>query len=204
MRQISEIRKLTGGRYLVVLDDGICFPLYEKELHEYNIHEEEYLMESVFQEIMEEVLPKRAKLRAMHLLEKMDRTEYQLRMKLQEMSYPEEIVTEAIAYVKKYRYVDDLRYAISYMEYRRESKSLRQLEQELYQKGISKEIFQEAAEQLEEPNEEQQILQLLQKKHYQPGVTEQKEKDRIFRFLLRRGYNISAVRHAMQEDSLYE
>ena len=204
MRQISEIRKLTRGRYLVVLDDGICFPLYEKELHEYNIHEEEYLMESVFQEIMEEVLPKRAKLRAMHLLEKMDRTEYQLRMKLQEMSYPEEIVTEAIAYVKKYRYVDDLRYAISYMEYRRESKSLRQLEQELYQKGISKEIFQEAAEQLEEPNEEQQILQLLQKKHYQPGVTEQKEKDRIFRFLLRRGYNISAVRHAMQEDSLYE
>ena len=131
MRQIEEVRKLSGGRYLVSLDDGSSFPLYGKELDEYHIHEAEMLSDSDFDMIMTQVLPKRAKLCAMHLLEKMDKTEYQLRQKLAALFYPDLLINEAIAYVKKYRYVDDVRYAASYMEYRRESKSIRQMEQEL-------------------------------------------------------------------------
>ncbi len=204
MRQITEIKKLTGGRYLVTLEDGVCFPLYKKELNEFNIEEEGILEEEQFSQIMTELLPKRAKLRAMRILEQMDRTEHQLRTKLEAMSYPAGIVTEAVEYVKKYRYVDDLRYAVSYMEYRRESRSLRQMEQELYQKGISKEVFQAAAEQIEQPDEESQIQALLRKKKYEPGVTDRKETDKIFRFLLRKGYSISAVQHAMHAESLYE
>lgn len=204
MRQISEIRKLTGGRYLVVLDDGICFPLYKKELDEYDIQEDGVLEEAQYTLLMKEVLPKRAKLRAMHLLQQQDRTEHQLRTKLMALDYPAGIVEEAISYVKQYRYVDDLRFAVSYMEYRRESKSLRQLEQELYQKGISKEVFLEAAEQIEAPDEEAQIQELLRKKGYQPGETDRKERDRLFRFLLRKGYSMTAVQHAMHDESLYE
>ena len=53
MRQIVEIKKLTGGRYLVTLDDGICFPLYNKELDEFNIEEDGILEEEVFCQIMQ-------------------------------------------------------------------------------------------------------------------------------------------------------
>ena len=204
MRQILEIRKLTGGRYLVVLESGICFPLYKKELDEYGIQEEKILSDALYFVLMKEVLPKRAKLRAMNLLQQQDRTEYQLRVKLESSNYPAEIVNEAIAYVKKYHYVDDVRFAVNYMEYRKENKSMRQMEQELYQKGISREVFREAADQIETPDEEMQIQEILRKKGYQPGVTEQKERDKIFRFLLRKGYGMSVVQHAMRVESLYE
>lgn len=204
MRQVEEIRKLAGGRYLVTLEDGMSFPMYGRELDEYQIHEEEELSDSDFEMIMTEVLPKRAKLCAMHLLEKMDRTEHQLRQKLAALFYPEQMINAALDYVKQYRYVDDVRYAVSYMEYRRENKSVRQMEQELYQKGISRDVFQEALEQIEQPDEERQILDWLQKKHYDPRTADHKETNRVYGFLLRKGYQASAIQRMMRMQDLYE
>lgn len=204
MRQVEELKKLAGGRYLVSLDDGSSFPLYGKELEEFRIHEDERLADSDYEKIMTEVLPKRAKLCAMHILEKTDKTEYQLRQKLAALFYPENMIDEAIDYVKKYHYVDDLRYAVSYMEYRRENKSIRQMEQELYQKGISKETLQEALSQIEAPDEERQIALWLQKKHYDQTEADHKETQKMYNFLLRKGYTASSIQRVMRMQDLYE
>lgn len=188
----------------MTLEDGDAFPLYGKELTAYGIVEDEEISESDFCEIMEQVLPKRARMRAMYLLKAMDRTEAQLRRKLAEMHYPDEIVQNAIDYVKGYRYIDDLRYALSYMEYRKDSKSVRQMEQELYQKGVSKEIVEEAVQQIELPDEEVQIRSWLLKKHYDPKQAQQKETERMYRFLMRKGYSMSSIRRVVSLENLYE
>ena len=91
MRQICEIRKLTGGRYLVVLEDDFQFPLYGKELDHYDIREAGVLREAAETEILQELFPKRAKLCAMHFLQNSDRTEEQVRRKLRTLFYPEDI-----------------------------------------------------------------------------------------------------------------
>ncbi|WP_283684665.1 regulatory protein RecX [Parablautia sp. Marseille-Q6255] len=204
MRQIQELRKLSGGRYLVVFEDGSCFPLYAKELDAFSIREGGTLSEKDFEKIQGELLTKRAKLCAMHFLQRMDRTEQQLRKKLETLFYPADVVETAVSYVKSYHYIDDVRYAVSFMEYRREEKSVRRMEQELLQKGISKETFREALAQIETPDEEQQIRRWLDKKHYASVCQDQKERERIYRFLLRKGYSSSAVRRAMDMEYLYE
>lgn len=193
MRQICEIRKLAGGRYLVVLEDDFQFPLYGKELDHYDIREEGVLQEAAETEILQELLPKRAKLCAMHFLQNSDRTEEQVRRKLRTLFYPEDIITLAVSYVKQYHYIDDVRYAANYMEYRSDSKSMRQLEQELYQKGISKEDIEAAKEQIDCPDEGIQIRNWLEKKGYSSEQADRKETERIYRFLARRGYSISAI-----------
>lgn len=204
MKQICEIRKLTGGRYLVILDDDSSFPLYGKELDAFGIHEDGVLAEAAETKILRELLPKRAKLCAMHFLEQMDRTEQQLRKKLAALSYPQRAIDEAVDYVKSYRYIDDVRYAVNYMEYRKDSKSLRQMEQELYQKGISRETFSIAVEQLEKPDEAEQIRKWLLKKQYSGQNADRKETERIYRFLLRKGYSISDIQKALRRPDLYE
>lgn len=204
MRQIEGIRKLTGGRYLVSLDADEQFPLYGKELDEFAIYEEGELQDQDYERIMQEILPKRAKLCAMHYLEHMDRTEYQLRKKLASLFYPDRIIDEAVDYVKHYHYIDDVRYAVSYIEYRKDNKSMRQLEQELLLKGISRESFQAAAEQIEVPDEEQQIRRWLDKKHYTGEEADPRETEKIYRFLLRKGYRSSAVSRVMRTLDLYE
>lgn len=204
MRQIEEIRKLTGGRYLVCLWEGEQFPLYGKELSEFGICEEGELKEQDYGRIMQEILPKRARSCAMHFLEHMDRTEHQLRKKLAALFYPADIINDAVDYVKGYHYIDDVRYAVNYIEYRKEAKSMRQLEQELLLKGIDGETFQAAADQIEMPDEELQIRQWLDKKHYSGNTGDRRETEKMYRFLLRKGYSSSAVSRVMRAPDLYE
>ena len=204
MKQICEIKKLTGGRYLVLLEDESIFPLYAKELEEFGIKEEGYLGEREIEKILHEILPKRSKLCAMHFLQSTDRTEYQLRKKLESLFYPEDIIEEAVSYVKKFHYIDDMRYAVNYLECHKDSKSMRQLEQELYKKGISRETFQEAAERSEFPEATEQIRYWLEKKHYTGQGAEKKETEKICRFLLRKGYRMSDIQKVIRCDDLYE
>ncbi len=194
---VDKVEELSGGRCLVSLEDGRSFPLYRKELEQFAIREGEALAPGYEAEILGELLPRRAKLCAMKYLQRMDRTEQQLRRKLSELSYPEEIAEQAVAYVKGYHYIDDVRYAVNYIEYKKENKSMRLLEQELYRKGVSQEDFQEALRQIETPDEEQQIRDWLEKKRYSGEQADRGETERMIRFLLRRGYQLSSIRRVM-------
>ena len=115
-------------------------------------------------------MQKRAKLRCMHLLEKRDYTEKELRQKLTagKTEYTQEEMDIAIDYVKSFHYVDDGKYACKYIEAMRSRKSRRQIEQELYQKGVDKELIQEAFEVTGEVPEEEQIARWMEKRHYNP------------------------------------
>ncbi len=198
MREICSLRRLSGGRYLVTLEDGFRFPLYAKELEPFGIAEGGSLAEPDFERVMREILPKRAALSAMHYLQSADRTEQQVRRKLEELFYPQEIADGAVDYVKRYHYLDDLRYAQNYLDCWKDSRSLRQMEQELLRRGIARETFEEAVQQMELPDEESQILRWLEKKHYSGDGAEPKETERMYRFLLRRGYSIHAVQRALR------
>lgn len=197
--QITELEKLTSGRYRVTLEDGTQFPLYGKELVQYGIEMDAMLSPDAYREIMLELLPLRAKKKALHLLERMDRTEQQLRTKLTEGGYPSGIVEQTLEYVRSFHYIDDVRYARTYMEYRKESRSRRQLEQELYRKGVSRSDVEEAFTQLEAPDEEAQIRSWLAKKHYDARSADRPERERMIRFLLRRGYGMAAVQRVLRD-----
>lgn len=151
-------------------------------------------------------MQKRAKLRCMHLLEKRDYTEKQLRDKLRtgRTEYTPEMIDEAIAYVKAYRYVDDARYACQYVECMKARKSRRQIEQELFQRGISREYVENAFEQTESVPEEGLIEQWLQKKHYCPEMADVKEARRMYAFLARKGFSGEAISRALKAGGILE
>lgn len=123
MHLISRIEKRSSGRYQILLEGEDSFPLYYKELRQYGIEEGGVLTEQSYQEIMRELLPVRAKKKALHLLERMDRTEQQLYRKLADGGYPDQVAKEAVDYVKSYHYIDDVRYARSYIESRKAAKA---------------------------------------------------------------------------------
>ena len=149
---------------------------------------------------MEYDLRKKAKLRCMHLLEKRDYTEKQLRDKLRmgKLPYSEEIISEAIDYVKSYHYVDDERYARNYVEQMTQRKSRRQIEQDLLQKGVDRAYIVSAFEDTEEEDEMQLIFQWMEKKHFDRSNADQKECQKMYAFLIRKGFQSSDVSRAMR------
>ena len=145
---------------------------------------------------------KRAKLRCMHLLEKRDYTEKELRQKLEngKTEYTEEQIDGAIAYVKSFHYVDDGRYACKYIEAMQSRKSRRQIEQELYQKGVDRELIQEAFEETGEVPEEEQIARWMEKRNFHPEEADLKEKQRMYAFLARKGFRAENIQRAMKSE----
>ncbi len=196
--QVIQILELDRKRVRIRLEDGCEFALYKGEKRQYDLQEGGELSQEQFEDIRQEILIKRARKRVMHLLEKMDRTEEQLRVKLRQGCYPEDVIEDAIGYVKGYHYLDDLRYAQNYVRSHREKKSRRMLQLELQKRGVAKEWIQQALEEeYEQENEQEQILKWIRKKDYSSDTADLKEKQRMYQFLLRRGFRPNDILHAL-------
>jgi regulatory protein len=198
---VTDIRELDKKRSRIYLDGDFAFVLYKGEIREYKIAVGKEISPSAYDEVMTVVLPKRDKLRAMNLLQKKDYTEKQLRDKLSDGDYPQEFIDDAIAYVKSFNYIDDERYARDYISYHMATRSRNRIVQDLAGKGISKDVYQDILEELyqdDEGAEIEQIKKLLVKKHYDPDITEFEDKQKIMAFLMRKGYNSSDIRRAME------
>ncbi len=200
---VTQITELTKSRSKVYIEQQFAFVLYKGELRLYHIREGASLSEEVYEEIMKKVLPKRAKLRAMNLLKSKDYTRQQLITKLEQGLYPDDVIEEAVAYVESYHYIDDLRYAVSYIRCCADSRSRRRIEQDLMKKGISKSILLQAwniwAEDGGEQDELQMIRSLLEKRHYDLQSSDIKERRRIYGYLLRKGYEPEKIQKVMSD-----
>ena len=201
---VTNLEPHTKARIKVYVDQELAFVLYKGELTAYGIKVGEELTQEDYQLIMKELLPKRAKLRSMNLLKSKDYTEKQLRDKLRDGFYPQEVIEEAVAYVKSYHYIDDARFAESYITYYSESRSRRRIEQDLGQKGIAKEVielaYSEAAEKEKLPDETKLIEEQLRKKHFDKENATYEEKQKITAFLYRKGFRIDGIRKVLSID----
>ena len=143
-------------------------------------------------EIKEEV--RRAKLRALHLLTAMDRTETQLREKLQ-ASYCEKSVEAAIEYVKSFGYLDDERYVKAYIESKSRTKSRKQIEQELiFRKGVSKEAVERGFENAEVAEITEVIQKYMHKKKIDPKTCDYEQRQKFFAYMMRKGFQIEELK----------
>ncbi|MDE7436375.1 MAG: recombination regulator RecX [Lachnospiraceae bacterium] len=195
---ITSIEPCQSNRYKVCMEDGTHLILYKGEVRRYHLSESMELSQSTYEELFYEVLGKRVKKRAMALLEKQDRTEAGLRRKLAEGDYPEQLIEDAIAYVKKYHYIDDRRYAQNYVSYHQQGRSRLRLKQDLMKRGVPSQIAECVLEEMYEQQEEAKILRLLQKKNYDPENADRKEQQRIYGYLARAGFSSGDILRAMK------
>ena len=195
--QVTKIEELSKSRCKVYLDQELAFILYKGELRSFQVKEGQLLGEEAYRTIMEEVLPKRAKLRCMNLLMSREYTVQQLKDKLHQGFYPEEIIEEAVEYVASFHYIDDLRYAEDYITAYEDKRSRKRIEQDLLGKGISRAILEQAWQQWEEKggkiNEETMIRKLLEKKHFDGETADWKEKQKMYAYLMRKGFSASEI-----------
>lgn len=200
--RVTRIEELSKSRSKVYIEQEFAFVLYKGELRLYHLREGDEISEEDYRTIMEEVLPKRAKLRAMNLLKSREYTRAQLCAKLSQGYYPEPVILQALDYVASFHYIDDLRYAVSYITYHENAKGRRRLEQDLTAKGIDRETIAKAWAEWEAQggvqDERAMIARLLEKKHYDPECADYREKQRIYAFLTRKGFPGEQIRKAMQ------
>ena len=201
---VTQISLISKSRYRVYLDGQFAFVLYKGELRQFQIKVDQELSEEIYQHIMTQILPKRAKLRSMNLLQSKDYTRKQLEDKLEQGEYPEECIKEAIAYVESYGYIDDRRYARDFIEYNLRNKSKKRIETDLMRKGIAQDVICRAFGELEDLGVEQDELamacELLNKKKYCANMATIQEQQKMYGFLYRKGFQPDTIRKALLLD----
>lgn len=198
--QVIAVLPQEKGRALVQFDNGMKVLLYKGEIRRLSLKEGEHISEMLYEKILKEIVGMRAKKRAMHLLERMDRTESQLSEKLRQNGYPDICIEEAIAYVKSYHYIDDTRYAENYVRFHQQKKSRQRLKMDLYAKGIDKAIIEDVLEKTFSSDEQEKIRRLLEKRHFDYGRSDRKEQQKTYQFLMRRGFRSSDILQVMKAE----
>ena len=155
--------------------------------------------EEELDEIREKILLKRAKKRAMHLLEDMDRSEAGLREKLKAGLYPEDLIEAAVTYVKSFGYLNDVRYAENFILARKSTKSKREILALLNRKGICSADIEKAFESCYGESEEvEAVRRILAKKKVDVRTADEREMQKIYGYLGRKGFRYDVVRQVIQ------
>jgi len=199
---VTEIFELNKKKRRIYINYDSAFSLYVGEIIKYKIKKDLPIDNEIYDEIVNEVLPKRAKLRAMNLLKDRDFTEHALRGKLKEGYYPEDSIRIAIEYVKSYGYIDDRRYVENYVNFKSVSKSRYQIKNFLLQKGVDKNLISEVCDKYYETSENSErklIEKLISKRKVDIINITREEKSKLLGYLTRRGFQIDLINGVINE-----
>ncbi|WP_251389480.1 regulatory protein RecX [Mediterraneibacter agrestimuris] len=200
--QVTKVESVTKTKFRVEIDEEFAFVLYKGELKRFGIAEEAEITGEVYEKIYNEVVLKRAKLRALHLLTDMARTEKELKEKLRLNQYPEDIIETAMDYVRSFGYLNDDKYAESYIESRKSSKSKKEICAALLKKGVSLEQIDLAFEVCyEKEGESEAIRRLIVKRRIDITQADEGEIYKLYGYLARKGFHYEEVRKVIEEMS---
>lgn len=132
----------------------------------------------------------------LYLLNFRMRTEKEIRDKLKEKSFSQEVIDKTLESLAGYGFIDDEKYAELYLKQRISQRGARTIEHELAKKGVDREIASELLAEMSEA-EEEAALAACEKKYRNlkgRGMDEAKIQEKTYRFLLSRGYDYNMIK----------
>ena len=183
----DKIHISIDGEYALTVDEMYFTSLYLKDGQE--ISEEEFTALSTTVNI------RRAYNCAVSLLSRRDHSERELLRKLKEKGYAEG-AQEAVEKLKSSGYIDDERFCRLFASelVRLKGYGKKRVEQELYRKGVSRDIIYSV---LEEITFDTDTLSDIIKRKYLSKLNDEKGRQRTFNALMRLGYSYSEIREAL-------
>ncbi len=200
---ITKLEESEKSKIKVFIDEEYAFWLYRKEVDEYRLESDLELSNALYEKIMIDTVCRHAKEKALSILKFTDRTENELRRKLADADYSDEIINKAITYVNGYGYLNDERLAATYTRARMNKKSKMVIKNELIQKGVNSQVIDQVLreEYSREPEEEDAelfaIRKAIAKKTKCPEELDYDAKQKLIASLYRKGFEISKIKQIL-------
>lgn len=189
---ITRIEQGKSKRFLIYCEDLFLFALYPKEIRQFHIEEGSYLDDSIISSIKDEIIFKRAKERALYLLERKPMTQKGLWDKLTTGEYPSDIIERVISFLQEYHYLDDSLYVHLYVETYGDKKSGKQIRYNLMQKGISKDLIDDYFE-THVYTDEVSFSRLFEKYIKNKDLSDYRVRQKVFRYFYGKGFSSSLI-----------
>lgn len=142
-----------------------------------------------------------AKERALRILGQRPYTEAEIGAKLRGYGFDADCITAVLAWLRDVGYVDDRRYAERWVEQRAEGRGYGplRLRHELAQKGVARELIDEALGRLDEAQLEEIAYRLASDRWRKVGAdASDKVRRQIYGYLERRGFSAGIIRRVLR------
>ena len=96
-------------------------------------------------------------------------------------------------YIDSYHYLNDVRFVENYITYRGRTKSRKELLYELSLKGLDKNLVQNTKAYKENCNDRDAVFALILKRWGDKPMPDEKEKNRMTRYLAHRGFSANDI-----------
>ncbi len=116
-------------------------------------------------------------------------------------AYSNSVIEDTVKKLKELQLLDDEQFARSWVESRSRKKGIKVIKQELFYKGISREIIEEVYRQQATGNSESETAEkLLEKKlRVWKNLEPQKFKQKAYDFLMRRGFEYEVIKIVVEK-----
>ena len=194
-------QKKDETRYNIFLDGTYAFALPMQDILYFKLKEGKEVPEETVEYIQNSLIYIKAQDTALHYIGYKMRTVKEIRMKLTEKEFSEEVIEKVIAFLEKYGYADDREYCRKYIreKLRMKPKSGYALKIELRQRGISARIIDEVMAETEMDEAGDAFHWLERKSRGQWPPEDEKKKKQLYDFLLRKGYSYDIIGEAFRQ-----
>ncbi len=190
------------GRVNVYIDGEYAFTVYADTVSEYDLFPENVFDESKKDEILEKDSERYAKAKAFDYLSRGASTVLGMKRRLLEKKIPVSTVNKTLDYLVENGFLNDAEYAenaVSFLhEIKRYGKS--RIEQVLFEKGVPKDIAEEAVERYfadcERPDVLSELVGDIAAKY---DLSDRATKDKLIKKLLRQGFSYEEIKTALSE-----
>jgi regulatory protein len=133
------------------------------------------------------------------------RSERELKIRLKQKGFSEELSQDTVNFLKDKEFIDDHVFARGWAAARlKRPFGLRKIRQELVSKGLDQEIIENSLSQVKEHYNESQIVSQLAQQRFSKlkGIEPLKAKARVYGYLMRRGFSPDVAGEAIRTVSL--
>lgn len=196
-----EVQKKNKRRCSVFINEEFAFGIEMDAIITYDLKKGNEYTQEEYQDLLKGLQYENAKSAALRYVGYSPRTVKQTTDKLHTLEFDEMIIYKTIDFLKSYNYLDDKKYAKSFIDSRIKQKRHGQykIAHDLMQRGISRDISDPLLEGYEDEQYEG-ALYLYERRSKGRDITDHKEKARITRYLQGRGYSFDIIRAVMEEN----
>jgi regulatory protein len=199
---ITRIEKTADGRYRIHADGQFLLSVHEDVLVKHRLHKGMEIDPEIIRELLSAEEYQRVKQAALRFLSHRPRTVHEVRKALLAKGYDAGLCDQVVEEMKELGYLDDRRFAESWVEERQTGKGLgiKRIRRELVQKGVASSLVDEALGHITDDQQRQLAMDVAERRYLRlRGETWMNIERKLGGFLLRRGFDMEHVISVLRE-----
>lgn len=187
-------------RVSIFINGEFAFGIFKSTLLKFDLHSGKRLTPEAIDEILSEDEYKKCLGRALKYIAYQERTEYEVRKKLEGLDFLNITIEKVIDEVKDYNYLNDETYAENYIDSQIKKMGSYKIKYKLEKKGIDEKIINKFLNNYSYDFRYETALNIAKNKNKQYGdIAYNKRYNRLYGYLKRRGYNYSIIKTVVSE-----